>query len=162
MATTSAVRSRSAAETQRIGEALGRALAPGDVVALEGPLGAGKTCFAGGIARGLDVPPDVPVTSPTFVLVAEYPGRAPLRHADFYRAESHARLLDAGFDDLFDGAGVVVVEWPELLPEALPRERLWIRLEIVGECERRLVLSGTGERARALADAVAAAGERCP
>jgi tRNA threonylcarbamoyladenosine biosynthesis protein TsaE len=162
MATTSAVRSRSAAETQRVGEALGRALAPGDVIALEGPLGAGKTCLVGGIARGLGVPPEVPVTSPTFVLVAEYPGRVPLRHADFYRVETAQRLLDAGFDDLLDGTGVVVVEWPELLPSALPAERLWIRIEIVGESERRLVLSGTGARAAALREAVAAFGERCP
>jgi tRNA threonylcarbamoyladenosine biosynthesis protein TsaE len=116
----------------------------------------------GGIARGLGVPADVPVTSPTFVLVAEYPGRVPLRHADFYRVETSQRLLDAGFDDLFDGTGVVVVEWPELLPSALPAERLWIRIEIVGESERRLVLSGTGARAAALREAVAAAGERCP
>jgi tRNA threonylcarbamoyladenosine biosynthesis protein TsaE len=156
MATTCSVVSRSREETLRLGEALGALLRPGDVLALEGPLGAGKTTLVQGIARGLGVPPEVPVTSPTFTLVGEYPGRVPLRHADFYRVESAQRLLDAGFDDLADGEGVLVVEWPERFPDALPSERLWIRLAIRGESERLLVFEAAGERAGALARAVAA------
>jgi tRNA threonylcarbamoyladenosine biosynthesis protein TsaE len=156
MATTCCIASRSREETLRIGEALGARLRPGDVLALEGPLGAGKTTLVQGIARGLGVPPEIPVTSPTFTLVGEYPGRVPLRHADFYRVESAERLADAGFDDLLDGDGVLVVEWPERFPRALPRERLWIRLEIRGESERLLRLEGSGERARALAGELAA------
>ncbi len=159
MATTSCVASRSREETLRFGEALGALLRPGDVLALEGPLGAGKTTLVQGLARGLGVPREVPVTSPTFTLVAEYPGRVPLRHADFYRVESAARLADAGFDDLLDGDGVLVVEWPERFPGALPADRLWIRLEIRGESERLLRLLGVGERAEALVGALEARGQ---
>jgi tRNA threonylcarbamoyladenosine biosynthesis protein TsaE len=159
MATTCCVASRSREETVRLGEILGALLRPGDVVALQGPLGAGKTTFVQGLSRGLGVPPEAAVTSPTFTLVAEYPGRVPLRHADFYRVESARRLADAGFDDLLDGDGVLVVEWPERFPDALPPERLWIRLEIRGESERLLRLEGAGERAADLARALASQGE---
>ena len=148
--------SRSAEETRALGEQLGRALAAGDVVALEGPLGAGKTCLVQGIARGLGIDPDTPVTSPTFTLVGEYPGRVPLRHADFYRVESVSRLEDAGFDDLLDGRGVLVVEWPERVPEALPADRLLIRIEIRGEFDRRLQVEATGPRSSALRERVPA------
>ena len=144
-------------ETRRLGALLGGLVSPGDAIALEGPLGAGKTCLVQGIAAGLGVPSEVPVTSPSFTLVGEYPGRVPLRHADFYRVESYQRLEDAGFDDLLDGCGVLVVEWPERFPEALPRDRLWIRVEIRSESQRRLVLRADGVRAeelrRRLADA---------
>jgi tRNA threonylcarbamoyladenosine biosynthesis protein TsaE len=158
MATTSCLVSRSAEETLRLGEALGAVLRAGDCVALEGPLGAGKTTFVQGLARGLGVPPEVPVTSPTFVLVSEYPARVPLRHADFYRVEGAQRLADAGFDDLLDGEGVLVVEWPERFPAALPAQRLWIRMEIRGESERLLRLDAKGERAEALLGALVARG----
>jgi tRNA threonylcarbamoyladenosine biosynthesis protein TsaE len=158
VATTCSVASRSREQTLRLGEALGALLVPGDVLALEGPLGAGKTTLVQGIARGLGIPPEVPVTSPTFTLVGEYPGRVPLRHADFYRVESSARLADLGFDDLLDGEGVLVVEWPERFAHVLPRDRLWIRLEIRGESERLLRFEGTGERARALVGALSAHG----
>lgn len=140
--------SRSPLETRRLGRALGGLLRGGDVVGLQGPLGAGKTCLVQGLAEGLEVDPRVPVTSPTFVLVAEYPGRAWLRHADFYRVESYARLLDAGFDDLCDASGVLVVEWPERFPEALPRERLEIRIDAgPGPEERWIRVAARGERA---------------
>jgi len=143
-------RSRSAAETQALGRALGRRLRGGDVVGLSGPLGAGKTCFVQGLAAGLEVPAGAAVTSPTFVLVAEYPGRLWLRHADFYRVESYARLLDAGFDDLLGPDGVLVVEWPERFPEALPAERLELRIEPAGGDERELRFTARGARAQEL------------
>jgi tRNA threonylcarbamoyladenosine biosynthesis protein TsaE len=143
------VRSRSPAETQAFGRSLGELLRAGDVVALSGPLGAGKTCLVQGIAAGLGVDRSVPVTSPTFVLVAEYPGRLWLRHADFYRVESYARLEDAGFDDLLAGDAVVVVEWPERFPDALPPDRLELTLEAgAGAEERTLRIRARGERAR--------------
>jgi tRNA threonylcarbamoyladenosine biosynthesis protein TsaE len=146
------VDSHSPDETRRLGAALGERLERGDVVCIQGPLGAGKTCLVQGVARGLGVPEDVPVTSPTFTYVGEYFGRIPLAHADFYRVESVRRLEDAGFDDLLDGTGALVVEWPELCPEALPREHLWIRLEIRSESERRLYVEGVGQRAQRLAE----------
>ena len=139
--------SRSPDETRRLGALLGELLEGGDVVSVSGELGAGKTCLVQGIARGLGVDPAVPITSPTFTLVGEYPGRLALRHADFYRVESYARLDDAGFQDLFDESGVLVVEWPELFPEALPQERFAIALELVSECESRVRFGGAGRRA---------------
>ncbi len=139
--------SRSADETQRLGELLGELLRGGDIVCVSGELGAGKTCLVQGIARGLGIDPSVPVTSPTFTLVGEYPGPVALRHADFYRVESYARLDDAGFLDLVDDSGVLVVEWPERFPEALPEERLEIAIELVSESERRIRFGGAGARA---------------
>jgi tRNA threonylcarbamoyladenosine biosynthesis protein TsaE len=139
--------SRSAEETRRLGEQLGRLLEGGDAIALSGELGAGKTCFAQGLARGLGVAPEVPVTSPTFTLVGQYPGRVEMRHADFYRVDHYARLEDAGFADLLDRGGVLVVEWPERFPDALPPERIEVGIEIVSEEQRRIRLGGRGARA---------------
>ena len=150
------VDSHEAAVTRAWGARLGAELEGGDVIALSGPLGAGKTCFVQGIAEGLGVDSTVPVTSPTFTLVGEYSGRLPLRHADFYRVESYARLDDAGFDDLFDGRGALVVEWPERFPEALPGDRLEVRIEILaGESAqpaRRISFAARGSRAREIRD----------
>jgi tRNA threonylcarbamoyladenosine biosynthesis protein TsaE len=153
---TFSVDSSSPERTREIGGRLAALLRPGDVIALEGPLGVGKTCLVQGIARGLGVDPSVPVTSPTFTLVAEYPARLPLAHADFYRVESRARLDDAGFDDLVGGRGVLVVEWAERFPEALPPERLLIRMEYRSESSRRLHVIGVGPRGRELAEGLAA------
>ncbi len=140
--------SRSPEQTRELGRRLGERLRGGDVLALSGPLGAGKTCLVQGLAEGLGVDPRAPVTSPTFGIVAEYPGRVWLRHADFYRVESYARLLDAGFDDLCDASAVVVVEWPERFPEVIPAERLEIRIDPgPGAEERQLGLTAQGERA---------------
>jgi tRNA threonylcarbamoyladenosine biosynthesis protein TsaE len=145
------VRSRSAEQTRALGRLLGERLRGGDVVGLSGPLGAGKTCFVQGLARGVGVAESAAVTSPTFVLVAEYPGRVWLRHADFYRVESYARLLDAGFDDLQAPDGVLVVEWPERFPEALPAERLELRIAAdAASGEREIAVEPQGERAREL------------
>ena len=154
MAIPSSFRSRSVEDTWALGERLGGCLEPGDVIALRGELGAGKTSLVQGIARGLGVPAEVPVTSPTFVIASEYPGRLPLRHADFYRVEGYERLLDAGFDDMLDGRGVLIVEWPERVLEALPEDPIRIQIYIeagesgtVDSRPRLLEFSGGGLRA---------------
>jgi tRNA threonylcarbamoyladenosine biosynthesis protein TsaE len=151
MAVTFCVDSPSPEHLLELGARLAQALRPGDVVALEGPLGVGKTLLVQGVARGLGVDPATPVTSPTFTLVGEYPGRIPLRHADFYRVESLERLEDAGFEDLLDERGVLVVEWAERFASVLPADRLWIRLEFRSESRRRLHVRGEGTRGEELA-----------
>ncbi len=142
------VESHSPDETQALGERLGRALAAGDVVALAGQLGAGKTAFVQGLARGLGVRGRV--SSPTFTSVNEHEGRVPLFHVDFYRLESAAELDHIGFEDYFTRGGVVVVEWADRFPAALPRERLEVRIAITGDEERTLTISGPPQLLSAL------------
>lgn len=109
------------------GARLGGQLEPGSWIALNGPLGAGKTHFVKGIAAGLDSPDEV--TSPTFGLVREYRGgRLPLFHFDFYRIESIGELLRLGWDDYADEAGAMVVEWADRFPELFPEETRWFDL----------------------------------
>src|SRR5437773_6813002 len=106
---------RSPEETQALGTRLGRRLREGAVVACIGELGAGKTCFLQGLARGLGV--ESPVTSPTFVLINEYRGRVGVHHLDAYRTESVTEVLDLGIEELMHGDGVTVIEWADkLLP----------------------------------------------
>lgn len=138
-------------DTERAGAALGRCLRPGDLVGLAGDLGAGKTLLVQGIARGLSVPPEVRVTSPTFTLVNEYHGgNMPLYHADLYRIERAAELDELGLDELCGrGDGAVCVEWCDRFA-VLGRDFLELRIEIGGASERRLSATGHGPRSRAL------------
>ena len=146
------ITSHSPEQTRELGERLAPLLRGGDVVGLSGELGAGKTCLVQGLATGLGVDPAVPVTSPTFTLVGEYAGRAlELRHADFYRVEHAQRLWEAGFDDLMDARGVLVVEWPERFPDALPKERVQLEIAAVSPSERRIRIGGQGARADEIA-----------
>jgi len=127
---------RGADETRALGERLGRTLAAGDTVALVGELGAGKTSFVQGLARGLGVGGNV--SSPTFTIVKEHDdGRIPLFHVDFYRLEHAGELAAIGFDDYFERGGVVVVEWADRFPGALPPGRIGVRIEIVDADTRR-------------------------
>jgi tRNA threonylcarbamoyladenosine biosynthesis protein TsaE len=142
-----------AAETQAIAERLGRLLAPGDVLALVGPLGAGKTTFVQGLARGLDVPPDRHVASPTFALVNEHPGRVPLVHADLYRIEDARELAELGLTDAFDRAAVAI-EWLDRFPDAAPADRLEITLAFADGDARTLTFTPTGRRATALVERI--------
>lgn len=120
------------------GHALGRTLAAGDVVALCGPLGAGKTQASKGIAAGLGSRADV--TSPTFTLVHEYrDGRLPVFHFDFYRHERAGAVLAAGWDDILDEPGVVVVEWADRFPELLPPQAQWFVFEALPDGSRRVM-----------------------
>ena len=109
---------RSASETEQLGARLAERLLPGDVIALRGGLGAGKTAFTRGLARGLGI--EDPVTSPTYTIVNEYSqGRLPLFHFDMYRLRSAEELFDLGWEDYLDRGGVCAVEWSENVWEAL-------------------------------------------
>lgn len=137
--------STSPAETQALGARLGAMLGAGDVVCLEGELGAGKTCLAQGIGRGMGV--QDPIISPTFTLIREYRGaRLPLFHIDCYRLENLAEAWALGLDDYFYNDGVCVIEWAERLRGLLPEEHLWVRLEWVDDRHRRLYLTASGPR----------------
>ncbi len=150
---------RSARATQDLGVRLGRLLEPGDVVALVGELGAGKTQLVRGICRGAGVP-DAEVSSPTFAIVAAYHGRIPVHHADLYRVVDADELYATGFPDLVGGDGALLVEWADRIPSALPEERLTIRLDHDDEAPdvRHVVISGSGARHSALARALARRG----
>lgn len=129
-------------ETLKLGRILGEFLGIGDVVALTGELGAGKTCLTQGIARGLGVPDTYEITSPTFTLINEYPGRINLYHMDLYRLAGKPDLEDTGYEEYFLGRGVVVVEWAEKVRKNLPRETLWIVIDYLSENEREISMSG--------------------
>ncbi len=137
--------SHSPEETRALAARLGVLLAPGDVVALNGELGSGKTEFVHGLAQGLEVPPDL-VASPSFTLVHEYPGRVPLVHLDLYRLEDLPAELLPDLEEYLAGDQVVVVEWARRLAPLLPGDYLEVDLEITGEDDRRLTFTGHGER----------------
>jgi tRNA threonylcarbamoyladenosine biosynthesis protein TsaE len=138
-------------ETEALGAALGQLLLPGDVLALVGDLGAGKTCLARGVARGLGI--DEPVTSPTFILVAQYSSAAgfPLYHADCYRFEqATTEAMDIGLDELLLDDGVAIVEWAERIEALLPADHLRITIEVIDDTRRRLIFEAHGPSAAQL------------
>lgn len=113
-------------ETVRVGKVLGALLEPGDLLCLSGDLGAGKTTFARGVALGLGIKGRV--TSPTFILINEYPGKIPMYHMDVYRLDGPAGMDDLGYEEYFYGNGVTLVEWAEKVEKILPGERMDIYL----------------------------------
>ncbi len=131
--------------TQTLGTILGGIAEPGDIVTLEGTLGAGKTALTQAIARGLGVDPGIYITSPTFSLLHEYKGRTPLYHIDLYRLGSEEEIDSLGFSEYFYGPGLTVIEWPERLGNLMPAERLQIELVISGEVSRIANLHAHGE-----------------
>ena len=128
-------------ETAAAGEALGRTLEPGTVVALTGELGAGKTCFVQGLVRALGV--EVRATSPTFVLVNEYRGRVPVHHVDLYRIDDLRDVQDLGVADLFDHDSVTLVEWAEKLGPLLPADCIRVHIVGVGDEPRHITITAT-------------------
>ena len=134
-------------ETVALGARLGRLLLPGDFVALEGELGAGKTQFAKGIAAGLEVDPGTPVTSPTYTILNIYQGRLPLYHFDLYRLQGPEEIAELGFEEYFHGRGACVVEWAERLAEEAPEHVLSVTLCHAGEESRTISFAATGKRA---------------
>jgi len=138
--------------TEAIGRRVGRLARAGDVVALVGDLGAGKTAFVRGLAEGLDVPPDS-VASPTFTMVAEHAGRVPLHHIDLYRLDVGSADLPV-LDEYLYGTGVTAIEWADRLPEGALDACLTVRIEYA-EPGRRLTFEGRGPRAASLVAALA-------
>lgn len=137
------VTSRSAEETRALGERLGARLGKSDVVACVGALGAGKTCFLQGLARGLGVQTDV--TSPTFVLVNEYEGRLRVYHVDAYRTTSLTELVDIGIEEMLHGDGVTVVEWADKLLPLLPARAITVTISGLGDEPREIELTGPAD-----------------
>ena len=130
----------SPAETEAIGTALGKLLTPGTVIAYRGDLGAGKTAFTRGLARGLGC--SETVTSPTYTIVNEYlGGRLPLFHFDMYRLHSSDDLWDIGWEDYLDRGGVCAVEWSENVEDAM-EDAIYITIEKLGEETRRITVEG--------------------
>lgn len=149
---TTRLASSSVEQTHRLGAGVGRVVRVGDIIALQGDLGAGKTNFVQGLAQGLEITEDV--NSPTFILANEYQsGRLPLYHIDAYRVENAAEAEGFGLDDYLNSQGVTVIEWAERVRAALPQDVLWIEMEYIGETTRALTITANGpESARLMSD----------
>ncbi|MCE5191395.1 MAG: tRNA (adenosine(37)-N6)-threonylcarbamoyltransferase complex ATPase subunit type 1 TsaE [Actinomycetia bacterium] len=161
MATTlaDAIVSRSEADTFAAGRALAPLLRPGDVVALSGDLGAGKTCLTKGVAAGLGIQEQV--TSPTFNILLEHHGRLDLYHFDLYRLQRADQLEDIDFFGTLEAGGVSIIEWGERFPGAMPDDHLAVEIGIAEDECRHFTLVARGPRGRQLASAwVAAVGAR--
>jgi tRNA threonylcarbamoyladenosine biosynthesis protein TsaE len=135
--------SRSPEETQRLGRNIGKLVQPGDIILLSGPLGAGKTCLAQGVANGLGVKESP--ASPSYVLLREFSGRLPLYHMDLYRLD-FKEIDDLGLNDYLYGRGVCVIEWAEKAEMLLPKECLIIKLSYAGESARNIEIVASGTR----------------
>jgi len=145
--------SRSPGETQQLGHTIGELARPGDIILLNGPLGAGKTCLAQGMAQGLGVREST--ASPSYVLMREFAGKLPLYHMDFYRLE-FKEIDELGLDDYLYGRGVCVIEWAEKGMALMPAEHLLIKLAYAGESERNIDIVPSGTRYTEMAQQVAA------
>lgn len=139
--------SHNAEQTRRLGVRLGTLLKPGDVVCLSGDMGAGKTVFSAGVGVGWGAL--TPLTSPTFNLVHVHErerDKTHLYHLDCYRLESEADAETIGLDDILDGSGAALLEWPERIRSLLPDERLWVELRVLEPTRRSVVIDGAGAR----------------
>jgi len=139
-------------ETIRMGKRLGRLLQPGDVVALIGDLGTGKTQFIKGLAEGVGVGKATYVSSPSFTLINEYPGRTPLYHIDLFRLESEKEAEGLGLEEYVRGNGITAIEWADKIPSLLPEELLWVKIHYTGEHSRSLEILGKGNRYQKLVE----------
>ncbi len=136
-------------DTAEFGQQLGKLAQPGDVICLNGDLGAGKTALTQKIAEGLDIPATCYVTSPSFAILQEYPARIPLYHMDFYRLGDESEVADLGFEEYFYLSGLTVIEWSERGKSFVPDSRLSVTLTIQPDLSRLAELdfgSGTWEK----------------
>ncbi|MEE8540240.1 MAG: tRNA (adenosine(37)-N6)-threonylcarbamoyltransferase complex ATPase subunit type 1 TsaE [Desulfobacterales bacterium] len=131
-------------ETNTLGGRIGRIVAPGTTIALTGDLGSGKTAFAQGLAQGLDVPDHYYITSPSYTLVNEYPGRHLFFHIDLYRIDNLSDLEEIGLYDIIYGNGVVAIEWADKLGDEIPLNHLAIYFEILDPGSRRIQMTACG------------------
>ncbi len=140
------VKTKSSAETIRTGKSIGSRLLPGDVVALVGELGAGKTQFIKGMATGVGVGKPAYISSPSFTLINEYPGKIPFYHIDLFRLEWEKEAEELGLEDYFQSEGITAIEWADKIPALLPKEMLLIHLAYMGKNTRSIELIGKGKR----------------
>lgn len=131
------------ADTEKLGLLLGLTAVPGDVICLDGDLGAGKTTLSQAIARGLAVPENCYVTSPSFAMLHEYEGRIPMYHMDFYRLHNEVEVLDLGFEEYFYLSGLTVIEWSRRAETILPKERLSLELILNNDMSRTVLITAT-------------------
>jgi tRNA threonylcarbamoyladenosine biosynthesis protein TsaE len=132
-------------DTEKLGRLIGEKALPGDVICLDGDLGAGKTTLSQAIARGLEVPDSCYVTSPSFAIMHEYEGRLPMYHMDFYRLQDAGEVEDLGFEEYFYLNGVTVIEWSTRAIEILPDERLVLSLHQNDDLSRTVTLKCSGK-----------------
>ena len=137
---------KSEVDTRSLGKRLGRVMCKGDIVALCGELGSGKTVLTKGIAEGLDVKGAGYVNSPSFIILKEYKGRLPLYHFDIYRLDEASDFLTVDYAGFFYGDGVTVIEWADRIERLLPEEFLKIEMTVIGECERKIDIRPQGKR----------------
>lgn len=153
--------SRSPDETMGFGRRLGALLATGTVLALIGELGCGKTVFIQGVAQGLDIPEKYYITSPTYTLVNEYPGRVTLYHVDLYRISDPDEYEGIGLYEMLDGEGVVAIEWANMLPEGMFGNHIAVEIKISGATSRDIIISARGQNELNLVErALIKAGEK--
>jgi tRNA threonylcarbamoyladenosine biosynthesis protein TsaE len=138
--------SNSAEQTFDIARLIGEKLIDGDLLALSGELGSGKTCFTKGLAKGLGVSEEYQITSPTFTLINEYPARCKLYHFDVYRLNDYSEMEDLGYEEYLAGDGVVVIEWAEKIARIIPRDSIFIDFEYVNENSRKMIIRGLKSR----------------
>jgi tRNA threonylcarbamoyladenosine biosynthesis protein TsaE len=131
-------------ETQKLGKTIGQWIKLPLVIGLSGDLGSGKTAFVQGLAEGLEVPDEYYITSPTFTLVNEYPGRFPLIHIDLYRLDGIHDFEDIGLDELIYDQAVIVIEWAEKMSHQLPDDHLAMTFEITNDNGRKISLNAVG------------------
>jgi tRNA threonylcarbamoyladenosine biosynthesis protein TsaE len=140
------LQSKSTSETIRIGKEIGGFLLAGDVVALAGELGTGKTQFIKGLAEGVGVGKSTYISSPSFTLINEYPGKVPFYHIDMFRLTSEKEAEGLGLEEYFQGNGITAIEWADRIPSLLPEELLWVKIHYTGENTRSLEIIGKGDR----------------
>lgn len=148
------ISSKSASETIRIGKNIGSFLQPGDVVALVGELGVGKTQLVKGLAEGVGVGKPTYISSPSFTLINEYLGRVPFYHIDLFRLEQEKEVEELGLEDYFQAGGITAIEWADKIAPLLPEEILWIDIYYTGENTRSLEINGKGKHFEALVNQV--------
>jgi len=144
------IMSGSLTETQSLGEKIGRKLDSIFMIGLSGELGSGKTSFVQGLARGLDVPENYYITSPTYSIIHEYPGRIPLFHIDLYRIREKDEIFETGLYEMLDRFGIFAIEWPDLLVNDLPADYAAIHFQIKNDDTRKINITAHGERAEDL------------
>ena len=130
-------------ETQAIGRQIGETLKVGDVIALIGDLGAGKTCLAQGIARGVGIAAHEIVNSPSYTLINEYAGEIPIYHIDLYRLKHHGEIVDLGLEEFLEGNGICIIEWADRMSNLLPANHIQITMTWVDETTRVIDLQQT-------------------